>query len=180
MSTVSLQELRQDPDGLLDRVEAGEHLVVGRGGRPVAELRPVPASQPSRQSDPCDNIRTDMDVQWRPIKGSLYEYRVEPLWADACPSPSAHLLQEEGKSTQATSGHQLTTTESPGRISPRTARLGKSRLNHGFFAADIGLACCHGHERFMRYITALVIIIEASRTGPTCFYVPFKPSPFYY
>jgi prevent-host-death family protein len=42
MSNVSLQELQQDPDALLDRVEAGEHLVVVRGGRPVAELRPVP------------------------------------------------------------------------------------------------------------------------------------------
>jgi prevent-host-death family protein len=46
MSTVSLQELQRDTGSLLDRVEAGEHLVVVRGGRPVAELRPVPASQP--------------------------------------------------------------------------------------------------------------------------------------
>lgn len=45
MSTVSLQELQRDPDALLNRVEAGEHLVVVRGGRPVAELRPVPATQ---------------------------------------------------------------------------------------------------------------------------------------
>jgi len=45
MSSVSLQELQRDPDALLDRVEAGEHLVVVRGGRPVAELRPVPASR---------------------------------------------------------------------------------------------------------------------------------------
>ncbi|HEX4960851.1 MAG TPA: type II toxin-antitoxin system prevent-host-death family antitoxin [Thermoanaerobaculia bacterium] len=47
MSPVSLQELQRNPDALLDRVEAGEHLVVVRGGRPVAELRPVPAVQPS-------------------------------------------------------------------------------------------------------------------------------------
>jgi prevent-host-death family protein len=46
MSTVSLQELQQNPAGLLDRVEAGEHLVVTRGGRPVAELRPLAASRP--------------------------------------------------------------------------------------------------------------------------------------
>jgi antitoxin (DNA-binding transcriptional repressor) of toxin-antitoxin stability system len=45
MSTVSLQELQRDPDALLDRVAAGEHLVVIRGGRPVAELRPVPATK---------------------------------------------------------------------------------------------------------------------------------------
>jgi len=46
MSTVSLQEWQRDPAGLLDRVEAGEHLVVVRGGRQVAELRPLPATQP--------------------------------------------------------------------------------------------------------------------------------------
>src|SRR5690606_18412463 len=40
----------------------------------------------------------------------------------ACPSPSAHLLREQGKSTQATSGYQLMITESPGGISPRAAR----------------------------------------------------------
>jgi antitoxin (DNA-binding transcriptional repressor) of toxin-antitoxin stability system len=41
MSTISLQELAHNPAALLDRVEAGEHIVVIRGGRPVAELRPV-------------------------------------------------------------------------------------------------------------------------------------------
>jgi prevent-host-death family protein len=46
MSTISLQELQNDPGALLDRVEAGEHLVVIRGGRPVAELRPLVPSQP--------------------------------------------------------------------------------------------------------------------------------------
>jgi prevent-host-death family protein len=44
MSIVSLQELRRDPEALLDRVESGEHLVVVRGGREVAELRPLPAA----------------------------------------------------------------------------------------------------------------------------------------
>jgi antitoxin (DNA-binding transcriptional repressor) of toxin-antitoxin stability system len=46
MSIVSLQELQSDPEALLDRVEAGEHLVVVRGGHPVAELCPIPVSQP--------------------------------------------------------------------------------------------------------------------------------------
>ncbi|HEX4589698.1 MAG TPA: type II toxin-antitoxin system prevent-host-death family antitoxin [Gemmataceae bacterium] len=46
MSTVSVQELQQDPSALLDRVEAGENLVVVRGGRPVAELRPITAPRP--------------------------------------------------------------------------------------------------------------------------------------
>ena len=39
MSNISLQELAHDPAALLDRVEAGERIVVIRGGRPVAELR---------------------------------------------------------------------------------------------------------------------------------------------
>lgn len=41
MNTVSLQDLQQNPAALLDRVEAGERLVVSRDGRPVAELRPL-------------------------------------------------------------------------------------------------------------------------------------------
>jgi len=45
MSTVSLRDLQRDPDALLDQVEAGEHFVVVRGGREVAELRPVSAIQ---------------------------------------------------------------------------------------------------------------------------------------
>lgn len=40
MSNISLQDLVHDPAALLDRVEAGEHMIVMRGGRPVAELRP--------------------------------------------------------------------------------------------------------------------------------------------
>ncbi len=41
MSTVSLQELRQNPEAWLDRVEAGEAILVVREGRSVAELRPI-------------------------------------------------------------------------------------------------------------------------------------------
>lgn len=41
MDTISLQDLQRDPAALLDRVEAGERLIVSRGGRPVAELLPL-------------------------------------------------------------------------------------------------------------------------------------------
>ena len=41
MSSVTLQDLQRDAAALLDRVEAGERLVVSRAGRPVAELRPL-------------------------------------------------------------------------------------------------------------------------------------------
>ena len=44
MNTVSLQDLQRDPLALLSRVEAGERLLVVRGGRPVAEFRPVAAA----------------------------------------------------------------------------------------------------------------------------------------
>lgn len=43
MSTISPEELAKNSSNLLDRVQAGEHLVVIREGRPVAELRPVAA-----------------------------------------------------------------------------------------------------------------------------------------
>ncbi|HUY88844.1 MAG TPA: type II toxin-antitoxin system prevent-host-death family antitoxin [Pirellulales bacterium] len=46
MVTVSLTELQQNTVGLLARVEAGEHLLVVRGGRPVAELRPIAVPRP--------------------------------------------------------------------------------------------------------------------------------------
>jgi antitoxin (DNA-binding transcriptional repressor) of toxin-antitoxin stability system len=45
MSTISLQELTQDADTVLDRIEAGEHFTIMRGGRPVAELTAVSATK---------------------------------------------------------------------------------------------------------------------------------------
>ena len=41
MITVSLQDLGLNAASLIDRVEAGERLIVSRDGRPVAELRPL-------------------------------------------------------------------------------------------------------------------------------------------
>ena len=45
MNAISLQDLQRDPAALLDRVEAGERLIVSRDGRPVAELRPIDSPQ---------------------------------------------------------------------------------------------------------------------------------------
>jgi antitoxin (DNA-binding transcriptional repressor) of toxin-antitoxin stability system len=50
MTNISLQELANDPNGLLDRLEAGEPLLVVREGRAVAELRPI--TQPRSTSRP--------------------------------------------------------------------------------------------------------------------------------
>lgn len=48
MTNINLAQLAQDPVSLLDRVEAGESIVVMREGRAVAELRPIatPQSEP--------------------------------------------------------------------------------------------------------------------------------------
>lgn len=49
MSTVTFTELQENTAGLLARVEAGEHLVIVRGGRPVAEFRPITGALPSHR-----------------------------------------------------------------------------------------------------------------------------------
>lgn len=46
MNTVSLAELEQNTAGLLDRMAAGEQLLVVRDSRAVAELRPIAGSLP--------------------------------------------------------------------------------------------------------------------------------------
>jgi antitoxin (DNA-binding transcriptional repressor) of toxin-antitoxin stability system len=43
MTTISIHEIQRDPLGCLRRVEAGETLVVVRGERPIAEIKPVPS-----------------------------------------------------------------------------------------------------------------------------------------
>lgn len=49
MTIISLQDLQRDPQSILDRVEAGERVVVSRDGRPVAELRKIePAAREPR------------------------------------------------------------------------------------------------------------------------------------
>ena len=41
MSSISVQDIQADPSAFLRRVEAGEAMVVVRGGQPLAEVRPV-------------------------------------------------------------------------------------------------------------------------------------------
>jgi prevent-host-death family protein len=41
MAEVTIRELRNHGGDVVDRVAAGERIVVTRSGRPVAELRPV-------------------------------------------------------------------------------------------------------------------------------------------
>ena len=46
MDEVTVQELQDSGDAVIDRVHAGERLTVTRSGRPVAELRPLPRRGP--------------------------------------------------------------------------------------------------------------------------------------
>ncbi len=41
MASVTIRELRHHGGDVIDRVSAGERLVITRSGRPVAELRPL-------------------------------------------------------------------------------------------------------------------------------------------
>lgn len=50
MSTISVQELQNDPLSFLRRVEAGEPFLIISGEHPLAEVRPI--SAPATQSRP--------------------------------------------------------------------------------------------------------------------------------
>lgn len=62
MSTVTLQDLTRDPTAVLARVEAGEHLVVVRDGRSVAELRPVAPARPFGLAAGAFTVPDDFDA----------------------------------------------------------------------------------------------------------------------
>ncbi|MBI3751601.1 MAG: type II toxin-antitoxin system prevent-host-death family antitoxin [Chloroflexi bacterium] len=49
MATVNVRELRNNGGGVIDRVVAGERVVVTRAGHPVAELRPMPSAGTSAE-----------------------------------------------------------------------------------------------------------------------------------
>jgi len=72
MAEVSIRELRNHGGAVVDRVAAGERVIVTRSGRPVAELRPVRAEGPTAATllrrwrrlpslDP-DELRRDIDA----------------------------------------------------------------------------------------------------------------------
>ncbi len=76
MTEVTIRELRNHGGDVVDRVAAGERLVVTRAGRPVAELRPLPPRGASasvllarwRRLPPLDGavLRRDLDATLDP------------------------------------------------------------------------------------------------------------------
>lgn len=72
MADVSIRDLRNHGGEVVDRVEAGERVVITRAGRPVAELRPLARRGPDPVTlldrwrrlphvDP-DAVRRDIDT----------------------------------------------------------------------------------------------------------------------
>jgi prevent-host-death family protein len=43
--TISIHDIRQDPDAFLERVETGESLLVVRDNDPVAAITPIPETK---------------------------------------------------------------------------------------------------------------------------------------
>lgn len=72
MATVTVRELRNRGGEVLDRVAAGENVIVTRAGKPVAELRALPKSalrteallERFRRLRPVDpaKLRADIDA----------------------------------------------------------------------------------------------------------------------
>ena len=50
VADATVRDLRNKGGEVLDRVLAGEHVTVTRDGRPVAELRPIPAARLSAEA----------------------------------------------------------------------------------------------------------------------------------
>ncbi len=72
MTEVTIRDLRNHGGDVVDRVAAGERVIVTRSGKPVAELRPLPAKGVTnvelvrrwRRLRPADPIqwRRDLDA----------------------------------------------------------------------------------------------------------------------
>lgn len=72
MTEVTIRELRNHGGEVVDRVAAGERVIVTRNGKPVAELRPLPSRVLTSEEllrrwrrlpavDP-DELRADLDA----------------------------------------------------------------------------------------------------------------------
>ena len=56
MSDVTIRELRNHGGDVINRVQAGEHVIITRSGTPVAELRPLARRGPEPAS-PTSTLR---------------------------------------------------------------------------------------------------------------------------
>jgi prevent-host-death family protein len=77
MVTVSLAQAKAQLSELLNKVEAGEEIVITRRGRPVAHLMPI--STPKQKLGSLAEFRAKMPVLRQPSSVLLREMRDEDL-----------------------------------------------------------------------------------------------------
>ena len=74
MAQVSVEEIQRDLSAYLQRVEAGETLLIVRAGRPVAEIKPVmTGAKTLRPFGLCTGeftVPEDFDAPWGSGSGS--------------------------------------------------------------------------------------------------------------
>ena len=71
MSNVTVDEIQRDPLRYLQRVEAGEVLVIIRSNKPIAELRPIASSKQLRPFGLCGGEFTVPDDFDTPLPEDL-------------------------------------------------------------------------------------------------------------
>ena len=79
MVTVNLARAKAQLSELLDRVEAGEEVVITRHGRAVAHLHPVPCQKRPLKLEDLAQFRAKMPRLRRPSAELLRELRDEAL-----------------------------------------------------------------------------------------------------
>jgi antitoxin (DNA-binding transcriptional repressor) of toxin-antitoxin stability system len=87
MSTISVQEMAQDPIGCLKRVEAGETLIVVRDDQPIAQLKPppdpfderLPYGEPPQLTAPEDIGKGAAQPRWAAVLAAL---AAENVWVE--------------------------------------------------------------------------------------------------
>jgi prevent-host-death family protein len=79
MVTVNLVKAKAHLSGLLDRVEAGEEVIITRHGRPVAHIHPISRAERPLRLDDLTAFRTTMPQLRRPSAELLRQVRDEEL-----------------------------------------------------------------------------------------------------
>ena len=73
MNQIGIHEIKQDPLGWLQRVEAGESLLIVRDNQPIAEVKPVIAESTGQSSSdnavPLEEFDRILDQLTSPVIG---------------------------------------------------------------------------------------------------------------
>lgn len=70
MSTITLEEIKRDPQGLLERVRSGETLILTEGEEVLAEIKPVKKQRPIGLAKGLFVVPDDFD---EPLPDDFYD-----------------------------------------------------------------------------------------------------------